>query len=257
MGRLIKGGIAMFRRIALVGTVISASTAIAFAVARNLWRSWGIDPREAARELPGDELVTEPGVVDTRGIDIAAPPEQVWPWLVQMGYKRAGWYSYDAIDMNQASIREIMPEFQELEVGQVMPTHPGGGFVVKIVEPGHALVVYQDSDIMREQGVDHPLTDATPNVQATGKFMGTAVPGEFAASWAFVLESTAAGGTRLIERFRARFEAPSTVSAAVLGPVLGFGVFAMTRRQMLGIRDRAEALLRTGSATPESGPLPA
>jgi len=100
----------MFRKIALMGTVISASAAgIAFAVARTRLHRWGVDPIEATQLLPGDELVTEPTTSDTRGIDIAAPPEQVWPWLVQMGYKRAGWYSYDAIDMNQGSSREIVP----------------------------------------------------------------------------------------------------------------------------------------------------
>jgi hypothetical protein len=194
--------------------------------------------------------LNEPTTADTRGIDIAAPPEQVWPWLVQMGYKRAGWYSYDAIDMNQGSSREIVPEFQSIEVGQVLPTHAGGGFVVKVAEAGKALVLYLDSTIVRDQAGVADETGATEqkaNIQATGKLLNSAIPGWFAASWAFVLEPTASGGTRLIERFRVTMEASSTVPASVLGPVLGFGVFAITRRQMLGIRDRASAAFEAGS----------
>ena len=175
-----------------------------------------------------------------------------------MGYKRAGWYSYDAIDMNQGSSREIVPEFQAIEVGQVMPTHPEGGFIVKVVDPNRALVLYLDSTIARNQAADHrPSVDGESpagaefeaNVRATGRFLNSAVPGEFAASWAFILEPTEAGGTKLIERFRVTMEAPSKVSSSVFGPILGFGVFAMTRRQMLGIRERATALLRP--ATPK------
>jgi hypothetical protein len=244
----------MFRKIALMGTVISASAAgIAYVVAQARFHRWGVDPIEATQLLPGDELVTEPTTSDTRGIDIAAPPEQVWPWLVQMGYKRAGWYSYDAIDMNQGSSREIVPEYQSIEVGQVLPTHAGGGFVVKFAETGKALVLYLDSTIVRDQAVvaeEKPATERKANIQATGKFLNTAMPGRFAASWAFVLEPTGSGGTRLIERFRVAMEASSSVPASVLGPVLGFGVFAMTRRQMLGIRDRAGAAFAASS-----GPL--
>jgi hypothetical protein len=239
----------MFRKLALMGTVISAAAAIAFVAARTRLHSWGVDPIEATQLLPGDELVNRPTTTDTRGIDIAAPPEQVWPWLVQMGYKRAGWYSYDAIDMNQGSSREIVPEFQSIEVGQVLPTHAGGGFVVKVAEAGKALVLYLDSTIVRDQAGVADETGATEqeaNIQATGKFLSSAIPGWFAASWAFVLEPTASGGTRLIERFRVTMEA-STLPASVLGPVLGFGVFAMTRRQMLGIRDRASAAFEAGS----------
>ena len=242
----------MFKQIAILGTLASVS-AVGVMAARREFRSWGVDPFASAERLAGDELVAAPTTTDTRSIEIAAPPEQVWPWLVQMGYKRAGWYSYDAIDMNQGSSREIVPEYQAIEVGQVMPTHPEGGFIVKVVEPDRALVLYLDSTIARDQAAEHrPSVDgegpvrAEPdaNIRATGRFLNSAVPGEFAASWAFVLEPTETGGTRLIERFRVALEAPTKVSSSVFGPILGFGVFAMTRRQMLGIRERATAVLR-------------
>ncbi|MGH2513907.1 MAG: hypothetical protein ACRDGQ_14650 [Candidatus Limnocylindrales bacterium] len=254
--------IAMFKKIALMGTLASLS-ATGVALARRESRRWGIDPVAVAEALPGDDLVSEPTRVDTRTIEIAAPPEQVWPWLVQMGYKRAGWYSYDAIDMNQGSSRQIVPEFQSIEVGQVLPTHPDGGFLVKVVEPGKALVLYLDTLAARDQAaIAHaivaeagteagagpepqpelqPEPQAEPNIRVAGSFLNAAVPGWFAASWAFVLEPTATGGTRLIERFRVTMETRSRLQSSILAPILGFGVFAMTRRQMLGIRDRAEA----------------
>jgi hypothetical protein len=244
----------MFGRIAIVGAAISAAAAAAFVAARRQWRTWGIDPQEAIRELPGDDLVDRPDATETRGIDIDAPPEAVWPWLIQMGYGRGGWYSYDAIGMDRGSTRVVLPDLQSLAVDDVVPTHPGGGLVVKVVEPERHLVLYLDSEIARRQSAEHPLDEATPNVQATDRFMDFA-SGEFAASWAFVLEPTTAGGTRLIERVRARMEAPA--GATVLARRLfGFGVFVMLRRQLLGIRERA--LIPPPTTIPgEPTPVPA
>ena len=74
--------------------------------------TWGATPAEVSRPLPGDELVTHPTFNATRAITIAAPPEDVWPWLVQVGLTRAGWYSYDLLDnLAHASARRIIPEF--------------------------------------------------------------------------------------------------------------------------------------------------
>jgi len=212
--------------------------------------------------LPGDDLVGEAQEVDTRGIDIAAAPDAVWPWLLQMGYGRAGWYSYDQLDMNHPSADRILPEFQALSVGDLLPTDPGGGFEVKVVEPGHALVAYIDRPLVAAQRGPHAgqggeaagsgpepeavgIENASANVRATGAYLDRAVTGDFAASWAFVLEPHN-GTTRLIERFRARMDAPAAVSGkqvkipAFARGLLGFGVFVMVRRQMLGIRDRVE-----------------
>ena len=89
-------------------------------VVRPWWQSWGIDRTDVDRTLPGDGLVPDAPTIDTRSIEIAAPPSDVWPWLVQMGYGRAGWYSYDSIDMVGASSRRIVPEWQSLAVGDVL-----------------------------------------------------------------------------------------------------------------------------------------
>jgi hypothetical protein len=232
-----------WRRFVLGGAAAGA-VALGFVAARTWYRSWGVDEDDSERTLPGDDLVAEASASDTRVITISAPPEAVWPWLVQMGYGRAGWYSYDAIDMKGSSARSILPEHQSLEVGDLLPTHPGGGFLVRVLEPDHALVVYMDSAIVEAQQAAAKSGDsgaaATPaNLQAAGSFMGGMR--DLAASWAFVIEPTGDGETRLIERVRARIGSVAGGPAAPLyGSLFGFGVFVMVRRQMLGIRDRVE-----------------
>jgi hypothetical protein len=132
----------------------------------------------------------------------------------------------------------------------MVPNSPDTAFEVKVVEPGRALVLYADEKLVeaqvaaarakKEAGEE---VEATPvNLQAAGKMMPP-MPG-FAASWAFVLEPIDGGArTRLLERFRVRMPAPEGPAAVVMGEAFGFGVFAMVRKQMLGIRDRAEAAL--------------
>jgi hypothetical protein len=187
-------------------------------------------------------------VVETRGVEIDAPPDAVWPWIVQMGYNRAGWYSYDLVDMKGASVKEILPELQNLAVGDLVPNSPDTAFVVRSLDPGRSLVLYADEKIVEEQTAAArarmeagEAVEATPaNLKAATKVMPP-MPG-FAVSWAFVLRPLDGGRrTRLTERLRLRMPAPDGPAATVLGGAFGLGVFAMTRKQMLGIRDRAEA----------------
>jgi hypothetical protein len=239
----------MLKRLFVLGAAAaSAGAAIGFSRARAEYRTWGIDPAEAEAALPGDDLIPDAEAVDTRSIDIAAPPAEVWPWLIQMGYGRAGWYSWDQLDMNMPSADRIVPELQRLEVGDVMPTHPGGGFEVRVVEPERALVLYADRSLLEAQKAAAPedLEDASTNVRATGLYLEKTMEADFQASWAFVLQPNDAGGTRLVERFRGHMApAPGpdgSVKAPpkVAGTILLFGLFVMVRRQLLGIRDRAE-----------------
>jgi hypothetical protein len=230
--------------------IASAGATIGYVKARAAFRTWGIDPDEAARVLPGDEIIAAAEAVDTRGIEIAAPPEAVWPWLVQMGYGRAGWYSYDELDMDRPSAEQIIPELQRIKVGDVVPTHPGGGFEVRIVKPHEAIVLYADRELIdaqahaaREAGVPESVT--SPNVRMTGAYLDASMRGDFRASWAFVLEPLPENRTRLIERFRGHMEMPIESETPAFAPDLAskallFGLFVMVRRQMLGIRDRAE-----------------
>ena len=220
-------------------------------IVRPWWRTWGVDERDVTRALPGDDLVPSAPTMDTRSIEIAAPPTDVWPWLVQMGYGRAGWYSYDSIDMAGASSRHVLPEWQSLEVGDVLPTHPGGGFEVRAIKPERALVLFYDTEIVARQAEPRdgaPEARAARNVQATGTVLAVAQPADFAASWAFILEPLPHARTRLIERFRVRFGETDKPWTMLTMPVVGFGVFLMTQRQMVGIRDRAETLARSRRA---------
>ena len=132
-----------------------------------------------------------------------------------------------------------------------MPTHPGGGFRVEVVQPEEALVLYIDTELARSQAAkaeEEGKADLpTAGLKATGAFGRTAMP-EFAASWAFYLRPTDDGRTRLIERFRARTpgQGPAT---AVFGEIMGTGIVLMTRKQMLGIKQRVE---QAGSAPTEA-----
>jgi hypothetical protein len=235
----------------LLVALTGVAAAVLFALRREQSR-WGIDAADAIRVMPGDDLVANANIVDTRSLRIDAAPGEVWPWLAQLGYGRGGWYSYDAIDMKGRSADGVLPEHQDLAEGDLVPTHPGGGFEARVVQPGRALVLYLDDEIVRDQaegvragagaaaGVKaakhEPLT---PGLQAAGAMSGFAMTA-FRASWAFLLEPEADGtGTRLIERFRVW--APDGGAPARLGmPVMGLGVFAMTRKHMLGLKSRAE-----------------
>ena len=184
------------------------------------FRSWGLIPEETTRTLPGDEVIPTAFGGETRAITIEAPPATVWPWLVQLGYGRGGWYTYDSMDSGP-SAREILPDFQVLAEGDLVPMNPVGGLVVRRLDPGQALVLYIDSDMAREQSGEKPQV-------------------EFAATWAFVLDELPGNRTRLIERIRFRFGETDKPWIRHTLPVMGFGVFVMLRKQLEGIKERAE-----------------
>jgi hypothetical protein len=106
--------------------------------------NWGATEEEVARRSPGDELLESADIVATRVIGIDAPPSTIWPWLVQMGPGRAGAYTYDWIEnlfgLNMHSADRIVPEWQQLEVGDVLRSAEGRpGMRVEILEPESAL----------------------------------------------------------------------------------------------------------------------
>lgn len=221
-------------------------------VVRPWYETWGVDPAEGVRLLPGDELISGPTGGETRGITIAAPAGAIWPWLVQMGYGRGGWYSYDALDMRGSSADRIHPEWQSIAVGDIMKTYPGGGFEVVQIEPEHTIVLYLDDAIVERQrravAEAGPGADATPaGLAVSSAILGTQ-PAKFRATWSFVLEPIDGETTRLIER--ARVEYPEIdLGGRLTGPLVGFGVFVMMRRQMLGLKQRAERLVAEAPTT--------
>ena len=231
------------RKFLFVLAALAGAAALTWRLAvRPWWRSWGIDPDEVSRTLPGDDLL--PGATgETRAITIDASPAAVWPWIAQMGYGRGGWYIYEAMDAAWPSADRILPEHQSLAEGDVIGIQPGGGFVVRQVEPRRSLVLYLDADLIREQaraardsgvlaeaGIDPKVADA----------MTTQEPMDFAATWAFVLEPQPGGGTRLIERFRVKFGDTNQPWTRYTLPFMGFGLFVVVRKQLLNIKARAE-----------------
>lgn len=245
-------GFVLLWRFRLVVTSVLAGMGLAYGIQlRQQQRTWGVVPADAARPLPGDELVEPATIVDTRSLDIDAPPAAVWPWLVQMGWGRGGWYSYDRLDMDTRSADTILAEHQDLAEGDLVPTHPGGGFVARVVQPNGALVLYLDSALVTQQAgeeadedVDEdtggrPTAEGLPGGLQVAGFMGEMTMPEFRASWAFVLEDAPGGRCHLVERFRVW--APEAGMGQRLGmPLMGAGVFAMTRKHMLGVKERAE-----------------
>jgi len=79
--------------------MLGCAGVVAYARWLRPWQlTWGATPGEVSRSLPGDDLVPRPTFNATRAISIAAPAVEIWPWLVQVGLTRAGWYSYDLLD---------------------------------------------------------------------------------------------------------------------------------------------------------------
>jgi hypothetical protein len=135
-------------RIAVAAAAAGAGLLAAYAKLVRPWAlHWGATQEEAARPLPGDGLVTKADYVATRAITIHAPPQDVWPWLVQIGSGRAGWYTYDRLDnAGVPSATEIIPEFQRLQVGDLVPMVAGKdiGVRVKELEPDRRMLWWDE-----------------------------------------------------------------------------------------------------------------
>ncbi|AQZ70487.1 hypothetical protein BKM31_18700 [[Actinomadura] parvosata subsp. kistnae] len=124
------------------GLGIAAAVLLLYGLIFQPWACrWGATDEEAIAAMPGDELVPDADVT-TRAVSIDAPPGRVWPWLVQIGWGRAGWYSYDWLDNDgRPSADRIIPELQHLRVGDIVPILPGREPSVCHLEPETSLVV--------------------------------------------------------------------------------------------------------------------
>lgn len=175
---------------------------------------WGATPAEVASALPGDDRVTDAQFRATRAVTIDVPAEEVWPWLVQIGCLRAGFYSNDLLDnLGHPSARRVIPELQKLEVGQWVSMSPtpteATAFRVEAFEVNRWLLWCK--------------ADST---------------------WVWVLTELPNGHTRLVTRVFARHEWAKPMSAVLSVVLLELGDFAMMRRMLLGIKERAEAAHR-------------
>lgn len=168
---------------------------------------WGATPEEAREPLPGDWIIKLPSINATRALHINARPDEVWPWLVQVGFGRAGWYSYDWLDnLGRPSASRILPEFQNVHPGDFVPMGMGLGFRVAEVDAPRLLLWNLDDQV----------------------------------SWVWSLRPVGDEHTRLVTRMRVRY--PWNKPTLPLYLAFDAGDFVMMRRMLLGIRERAERL---------------
>ena len=179
---------------------------------------WGATPEEAARRMPGDELLPDAALQTTRAITVNAPSRAIWPWLLQMGPRpRGGIYTYDWIErllgIDIENSDRILPEFQHLEPGDMLGVNEkGAGIRVIDVQDERAIVLQW-------------------------------VPAQ--STWTFALYPAGDGTTRLISRNRLRGSGPlSRAGLLVMEPAS----LVMERKMLLGIKERAELLARDPAA---------
>jgi hypothetical protein len=160
---------------------------------RLLLITWGATRDEATGAYPGDELIPGPAHSSTMATTLPAPPERVWPWLAQMGYDRAGWYSWDRLDHGgQPSADRIVPQWQNLQQGQRLNSMGNGRnwMTVAILEPGRTLVLRSIYEVPSFRTFD-PRSGPPPRACVD-------------AIWGFHLRPDPGGGTRLVIRKRGR-----------------------------------------------------
>jgi uncharacterized protein with HEPN domain len=185
------------------------------------------DAREEERALPGDELLPDACGQMTLGITMQATPGTIWPWLLQMGCRRGGFYAIDVLDNGGVrSAREIHPELQHLTVGDVIPATPDGsdGFEVLAIEPSRSLVLGALFDV-----------DAGKEV----RFANPRPARYWHVTWAFVLEPLGPTTTRLHVRARAAFPKAEWLRVAWIRPVHAL----MQTSQLRHLAARAEGRL--------------
>lgn len=191
----------------------------AYFVYRHWQTRWGTSESEFRMNLPGDEIVGKPHFKATRAITINAKPEEIFPWIVQIGSKRAGWYSIDWMDNGGViSSIEILPQFQDIEKDQFIPFTPDqkNGMWVKDFVMGK-FILWSDRE---------------------GK-----------ASWCWYLIPVDDSTTRLLTRLRTRYNWKSIWIIYYL--IYDAGDIIMMSKCMKGIKKRAELHMH-GSVMPVS-----
>jgi len=204
----------------LMVVVIFALAVLYWFPVRHWMARWGTTPSDLTRVMAGDRLIGVATYSGTLAITINARPEHIWPWLLQMGYRRGGLYSYDWLDrlfgyLDRPSATQILPEFQQLAAGDAIPLGRGPAWPVAVVQPWRALVL----DMRNLGSIDWV--------------------------WQFGLYPIDEQRTVLVSRSRVHAR---TVWAWVLTCAIEPAGFVMTRRMLLGLKRRAEALASSGYA---------
>jgi hypothetical protein len=216
-GLIAMGNVAILRQVADV--VVAAPLFVTTPLWRHWHLRWGATRAEVAAAMPGDELVPVSHFTATRAVTIGAPPEAVWPWLMQVGYRRAGFYSYDLLDnLGRPSARAVLPVWQNLHVGDLAAP------------------------------MANPPTPATSFVVADADTPGQLVWAKPDSTWSWTLCALPGGRTRLVTRLRQRYRvAPAAIVTVVLAE---FGDFPMMRKMLLGIKQRAETTASARTSPP-------
>jgi len=185
---------------------------------RRRHQNWGATADEARASVPGDSEVRRAFFQATRAITIEANVDAVWPWIIQMGYRRAGWYGFDQFDNDGIpSATCILPQFQDPDIGETVGEE---GLTIRAIEPNRSLVL----------SFSHPTT--------VWVFKEGIWPKFGASSLSYLLRPLEAGRTRLIVRMRF---STSLVSLPILWwPFFEVGDFLNARKQLTGIKLRAE-----------------
>jgi hypothetical protein len=201
----------------LLGTaLLGALVAIYVGVIRRRQMHWGATPEEASRELPYDNLVPNPTWTSTRAVTVEATPTQIWPWLVHLGWGRAGWYSYDWVDNGgKPSAWELLPDHQNLQIGIKFPMSPWTAMYCRDFE--------EPRWILLRMGREDPATDI-------GSFL-------------YYLDPLDESRTRLLIRMRNKYRwfNPPVIAMQLAVDV---GDIIFQRKQLLGVKARAERLAR-------------
>jgi hypothetical protein len=213
---------------------IAGALAIAVAVVlspllRPWYTRWGASQDEADRPLPGDEIVPTPKSEMTLAVDVRAPLERVWPWFVQIGCQRAGWYSYDLLDNGGVpSANRLLLEHQQLEIGDVIKAMPAGefGFPVAAIQPGECITL---GGVLNTRTGESVLD---PNRLPESYFGGDLT---------FYLEPLGDSATRACFRQRLDWN-PNLLNTMAYRVFMEPVSFVMARKMLLGIRARAERM---------------
>lgn len=135
--------------------ILLALLYLGFLLTRPWYANWGASAEERTMSLPGDQLALNAKAQTTRAITINTRPENVWPWIIQMGYQRAGWYNYDFLNRMMGatdfvdghhSARRIVPELQHLQPGDEIRIAPPIAYTVKGIVPARSLVLHGQSE---------------------------------------------------------------------------------------------------------------
>jgi hypothetical protein len=216
----------MTRSVRILPLAMSVTAVAAAAMVRGRLLRWGATAVETIELLPGDELVADPDLMATRAITIRAGVDDVWPWIVQLGQGRGGFYSYDSLE-NLVGCRihsalQINPDWQHLDVGDTVRLAPELALTVAAAKPSRTLVL-------------------------RGGVMPGATVAPYDFSWTFDLSAVSANTTRLVVRERYAY---TRWWARLMVEPLSVVSFLMSRRMLHGIRDRAEQTSHEGERRP-------